>query len=215
MTQTMQAINRITLAISAKALEKRLFKHVLQSFEVSYGDTQEEYGFMRASPDLRAIDYLRERTILLSEKTADRLKGDLKYQLMEGMKGTESITEIKQRIKPIFDDMQDYELERLARNEVMDALNEGRMEAARDDGDTRYKVWQAALKDARTADDSKRLAGQIQLLEEQFVDPKTGKQCDHAPNRPNCRCGIIFLEELPDNIIHRGELIYHPLYAYK
>jgi very-short-patch-repair endonuclease len=204
MTQTMQAINRITLAVSAKALEKRLvsakalekrlFKHVLQSFEVSYGDTQEEYGFMRASPDLRAIDYLRERTIMLSEKTADRLTGDLKYQLMEGMKGMESITEIKQRLKPIFDDMKDYELERLARNEVMDALNEGRMEAARDDGDTRYKVWQAALKDARTAalkdartaDDSKRLAGQIQLLEEQFVDPKTGKQCDHAPNRPNC-----------------------------
>lgn len=208
-------LNKITMGISSDALAKRLTRFVLGTFRMSYDDTQSIYGYVPSQPDERAIDYLKERIIILSEKTADRLKGDLKYQLVEGMKASESITTIKQRLKPIFDDMKDYELERLARNEVMDALNEGRMEAARDDPDTKYKVWQAALKDARTADDSKRLAGQIQLIDKQFVDVKAGKTHDHPPNRPNCRCNVIFIEELPDNVVYRGELMYHPDYMYK
>lgn len=213
MTKMGTLINRIVLSISAPALNSRLIKYVMRSFQTSFDDTQAEFDFKRSSPDPRAIDYLNERVIVLSEKTADRLKGDLKYELVEGMKNAESITQIKQRLKPIFNDMEDYELERLARNEVMDSLNEGRMEAYREDGDVRYKVWRAALNDKRTADDSKRLAGQIQPLNKPFIDPQTGKTCDHPPNRPNCRCGTVPLEELPEDIIYRGDLMYHPLYS--
>jgi len=208
-------INRITIGVSAPALQKPLLKHVIASFHEGFDATQKTYGYAHATPDERAIAYLRERVIVLSEKTADRLKGDLKYELVEGMKNSESILQIKQRLKPIFEDMDDYELERLARNEVMDSLNEGRMEAYREDGDVRFKVWRAALKDDRTADDSKRLAGQIQPLGKPFIDPLTGKTCDHPPNRPNCRCGTVPLEELPEDIVYRGDLMYHPAYLYK
>ena len=207
-------INKITVGISVPALQKPLLKRVIEAFHEGFDATQKTYGYARATPDPRSIAYLNERVIILSEKTADRLKGDLKYELVEGMKNAESIKEIKQRLKPIFDNMEDYELERLARNEVMDSLNEGRVEAYREDGNVRYKVWRAALKDKRTADDSKRLAGQIQPLNKPFVDPKTGKVCDHPPNRPNCRCGTVPLEELPEDVIYRGELMYHPLYLY-
>ena len=213
MTRT-TLIDKITDSISASALKKRLLKHVLSSFETSYGDTQDKYDYFKTKPDPRAVKYLDERIIILSDKTADRLKGNLKYELVEGMKNTESITDIKQRLKPIFDDMKDYELERLARTEVMDAMNEGRLEAYREDGDVRYKVWKAALNNSRTADDSKRLAGQVQPLGAQFVDPETGKTCDHPPNRPNCRCGTVPLEELPDDIVYRGDLMYYPRYMY-
>lgn len=206
-------VNRITVGISVPALQRPLLKHVIEAFHEGFDATQKAYNYAHATPDPRSIAYLNERVILLSEKTADRLKGNLKYELVEGMKNAESIKEIKQRLKPIFDDMEDYELERLARNEVMDAMNEGRIEAYREDGGVRYKVWRAALKDKRTANDSKRLAGQIQPLDKPFVDPETGKTCDHPPNRPNCRCGTIPLEELPDDIVYRGDLMYHPSYS--
>ena len=205
-------VGKITAGMSGAALTKQLLPRVLDAFQTGFDKTQQTYDYEQTSPDPRSVAYLHERVIILSEKTANRLKGDLKYELVEGMKNGESIKEIKQRLKPIFDDMKDYELERLARNEVMDAMNEGRMEAYREDGDVRYKVWKAALKNARTAEDSKRLAGQIQPLDKPFVDPETGKTCDHPPNRPNCRCGVIPLEELPEDIVYRGELMYHPQY---
>jgi SPP1 gp7 family putative phage head morphogenesis protein len=207
-------VNRITVGVSVPALQKPLLSHVLSAFMDGFDATQKTYGFAHSMPDPRSIAYLNERVILLSEKTANRLKGDMKYELVEGMKNGESITQIKQRLAPIFEDMEDYELERLARNEVLNATNEGRMEAYREDGDVKYKVWRAALKDKRTADDSKRLAGQIQPLDKPFIDPLNGKTCDHPPNRPNCRCGTVPLEELPEDIVYRGELMYHPLYLY-
>ena len=64
-----------------------------------------EFNFDRSKPDPTAIDYIKERELILSDKTASKLEGDLKYELITGLQNNESIDQIARRLDKIFRDM--------------------------------------------------------------------------------------------------------------
>ena len=204
----LQLIDRIVGALGLTAFRHRLWEKVKRAFGLSFHGTQLEYGFAFATPDQLALDYLEDRTIILSDKTNDRLTGDLKFQLLEGMRNAESIDEIKRRLDTVFEG-NTVNTERIARTEVLNAQNAGRQEAYERSDVVHYKQWRAAMNNARTAADSKRLHGQVQEVCNPFVDPLNGDSFMHPPNRPNCRCTIIPLRKLPTNIVRKGGQMYN------
>ena len=201
-------IDKIVGALGMRSFQKRLWDKVEQAFGFTFHNTQVKYGFTHATPDPLSLKYLEERVFILSDKTRDRLTGNLRWELLEGIRNTESISDIKKRLEPIFTKMHDYELERIARTETLNAMNAGRLEAYEASEVTHYKMWRAAINNKRTAEDSRRFHGQIQELGDPFVDPKTGDAVMHPPNRPNCRCAMIPLRKLPENVVRKGGQMY-------
>ena len=201
-------IDKIVGALSVASFRDLLWSKVSRAFGFMFRNTQIKYGFTHATPDPLALKYLEERVFILSDKTRDRLTGNLRWELLEGIRNVESISEIKKRLDPIFTRMHDYEIERIARTETLNAMNAGRLEAYEASEVTHYKMWRAAINNKRTAADSKRLHGQIQELKDPFVDPKTGEGVMHPPNRPNCRCAMIPLRKLPENVVRKGGQMY-------
>lgn len=197
----------LTKLISAKEFANVLKNRVITAFKGSFEETNKILGII-SKPKPEAIQYLVDRQLILSQKTLDRLHGNLKMELLEGLNNKESITEIKQRIEPLFDKMKDFEIERLVRTEVLLAENGGEFNSQIDAGVAKYKVWKAAINNSRTASDSKRLHNQIVEIDKPFTDPETGDECMYSPNRPNCRCSIHYLEELPKKTTKKGRLLY-------
>ena len=211
----MDNLSKIELGIISKViipsifdkLYHKLWNRVKQTFGLLFHSTQLEYGFVRAIPDPRALEYLQYRQFILSEKTKEKLIGDLRYQLLEGMKSSEGIDQIKRRLDTVFKGSE-VNTERIARTETLNAMNAGRLEAYEASEVTHYKMWRAAINNKRTAEDSRRLHGQIQELSDPFVDPKTGEGVMHPPNRPNCRCTMIPLRKLPENVVYKSGQMY-------
>lgn len=179
----------ITKILSEKDFRKMLLDRILKAFNLSFKRTNEEFHW-ESEPSKDALNYFKQREIILSEKTMNRLHGDLKYNILESIQNRESITEIIKRIEPLFDNMKRFELERLARTETINAFNGGEFHSQLQSGVAKWKSWHANLNNPRTAEDSKRLHGQVQRIKDPFIDPETGKECMHSPNRPNCRCSI-------------------------
>ena len=90
----------------------------------------------------------------------------------------------------------------------MNAQNAGEFHAQIQSGVATHKIWKANVNNKRTGADSLRLHNQIQKINKPFIDPKTGKESMHSPNRPNCRCDTVYLFELPKNIIKKKGIIY-------
>ena len=200
-------IKKLISLIGIKLFKDMLTKRIMHIFKISFNETNELNGFT-TKVDSDAIEALNMREIILSDKMSDRLTGNLKFELLEGIKNNESIKEITDRLDKIFVDVAPYELERIARTETLYAMNEGEYHSQVQSGVAKYKVWKANLNNVRTGADSKRLHNQVQLIDDPFRDPKTGDECQHSPNRPNCRCSIQYLYELPKNIIRKNGLMY-------
>jgi len=155
---------------------------------------------------LRALE---DKVIELSDETASRLKGDLRGALLEGIKNREGIADMKKRVAAVFDDLEGWKTERVVRTEISQATHQGRNAAWIVAGVMPWKMWwNPDVRSKRTAEDSKRLHGQIQKVSEPFVDPGTGKQVLTPPNRPQCRCGMRALKELPRSIVFIGGQMY-------
>lgn len=185
----------ITSLLSVRSLKELLTERILKAFKTTFTETNDLYDW-DSKPNPKVLNYLKQRSAILSEKTMSRLHGNLELTLLEGINNRESITDLKARINPIFVNMKDYEIERLARTESLNAMEEGTFQAHVESGVAKWKIWKATP-GKRTAADSKRLDGQIQPIDKPFRDPKTGDECMHSPNRPNCRCTILYVAELP------------------
>ena len=203
----LQLIDKIIVAVGLAKFRNILWQKVRQAFGFSFHGTNIEYGFARATPDERALAYIEDRIFILSDKTQAKLVGDLRWEFLEGIKNAESVDEIKRRLDRIFKG-NTVNTERIARTEVLNAQNAGRQSAYEESEVTHYKMWKAAMKNPRTAADSKRLNGQLQEVGNPFVDPKTGDSFMHPPNRPFCRCTTIPMRKLPENIVHKGGQMY-------
>ena len=201
-------IDKIIIAVGLAKFRNVLWQKVHQAFGFSFHGTNIEYGFARATPDERALAYLKDRIFILSDKTQAKLVGDLRWELLEGMKNTESIDKIKRRLDGIFEG-NTVQTERIARTETLNAMNAGRHQAHVESGIAKYKQWQAAINNKRTAADSKRLHGQLQEIENPFIDPSNGDSFMHPPNRPNCRCTTLYLRKLPPDIVRKGGQMYN------
>jgi SPP1 gp7 family putative phage head morphogenesis protein len=201
-------IDKIISAVGLAKFRNILWQKVRQAFGFSFHGTNIEYDFARATPDERALAYLEDRIFILSDKTQAKLVGDLRWELLEGMKNAESVDQIKRRLDTIFEG-NTVQTERIARTEVLNAMNAGRQSAYEESGVVGYKEWHAAINNPRTAADSKRLHGQLQVLSDPFIDPKTGDACMHPPSRPNCRCTFLPRRKLPENIIYKNGIMYN------
>jgi hypothetical protein len=200
-------IKDLILLISVNELKTSLLKRVKDAFMFSFKETNSNFGW-KSSPNADVIKYLEIREDILSKKTLDRLTGNLEYTIMECVKNRESITEVKAKLNEIFIGMKDFEIERLARTEMLNAFQSGEFQSQIQSGVATYKIWKANVNNKRTAADSLRLHNQIQKISDPFIDPKDGKESIHSPNRPNCRCTIQYLYELPKNIKRKNGLMY-------
>lgn len=170
--------------------------------------SEEVTGVTFEPQDKFTITALQDRVIELSTSTRNRVIGDLKQSLMEGVSNRESIFDLTERISESFEDMQRWQIERVARTEVMTAVNMGRNDAWIQN-DVPYKVWwNAAINNKRTADDSKRMYGQIVKVDEPFRDPMNGNQFMMPPMRPNDRCTARPLRALPEDVTIIGGMMY-------
>jgi SPP1 gp7 family putative phage head morphogenesis protein len=201
-------IGKLLAAISIESFRDLITKNVLDAFITSHENTNVEFNFGRSKPDPEAVTFLREREIVLSDKTASKLEGDLKYQLLEGLKGNESIDMITRRLGTIFTDMMPWQLERVARTEVLNAQNAGRLSAYEKSGVVEYKMIIGAT-DKRLCGLCRRMRGQVQELDQPFVDPENmGDKWMHPPFHPSGRCSTVPLMNLPDSTITIGGQTY-------
>ena len=160
------------------------------------------------TPDMDAIASIGLRTHALSDSTIARAKADLAFNadklykemnaaVKAGMSEGEALHQIEGRFRKLFDEsFKEWELERLVRDQVLVATKEGRRDGWQEGG-AKYRQWKAHF-DKKTADDSKRMNGQIAAIDEPYVDPKTGYKYMISHMRPNDRCWEIPLFELPE-----------------
>ena len=165
-------------------------------------------------PDIDAIAAIGIRTHALSDKTMAQAKGDLAFNanklytemdaaVKAGMSEREAHGQIETRFKGLFaESFKEWEIERLVRDQVLVATKEGRRDAWQEGG-AKYRQWTAHF-DKKTADDSKRMDGQIAAIDEPYVDPKTGDKYMISHIRPNDRCFEIPLFDLPDYTMKGG-----------
>lgn len=204
-------IGQLLAAISIESFRKLLTDHILNAFIVSHNNTNVEFNFGGSKPDPNAIDYIKEREIILSDKTASKLEGDLKYELITALQNNESISQITKRLDKIFIDMMPWQLERIARSEVIDAQNAGRISAYKASDVVEYKMWIAAKggKGKRVCDLCASMHGQIRLVDKPFVNPNNpAESWQHPICHPNGRCTTVPLMDLPDNVITVNGLTY-------
>lgn len=169
---------------------------------------------VRGAGDSGAAKYMRAKVLGLSEKTQARVRGDLKGTLADGILNRESVHQLVGRMGKVFEGLKDWEAERVVRTEVMDATNQGRLEAYRGSGVVGWKMWfNPNINGKRTADDSKRMHGQIRRLDESFIDPLDGKSYSAPPMRPHDRCTIIPVTKLPKKFIMISGAMYDLSYV--
>lgn len=191
----------IIKVLSVSKFKDLLTARVIDAFKESFENTNAEFSFS-SKVDPAAIEYLKNRQIILSEKTISNLVGNLKFELLEGLDNSESITDIRKRLDGCFKTGQ-VNTERIARTEIINSMNAGEFQSMTQSGVIKYKSW-CATPGKRTADDSKRLHGQVQPINKPFIDPANGDECMHSPNRPNCRCSTRYYSEKPPTKIKNG-----------
>ena len=223
MPERAQTLNELVEVLINILTEKAIEDLV---FEVTTGGIR--IGLKTASRDLNMrdimdvdTDALRSiafRTKAISESTMSQARGALAHNshklqqevnaaVMEGMVEDEALNMIETRVKKLFEDsFPKWKLERLVRDQFLVALKEGRRTGWQR-GEVKYRKWQMT-RDHKTAEDSKRMHGQIQPIDQPYVDPKTGDKYMIPHIRPNDRCFEVPLWELPKNIIKRKGQMY-------
>lgn len=195
MNKTLTMIESIIGSITVESFKKLLYKDTKAAFFAVFKDTGKKYGFGTARPDPQAIKDMENRAIVLSQATTDRLKGNLRYELLEGMNAGESVDTISKRLKTVFTG-DDVNCERIARNEVLISSKNGRLEAYEAGG-----VWGSewmSSKDDRTCPVCKRMDGQVRKLGEDFVDETTGEHFKTSHAHIQCRCTERPIMEKPE-----------------
>lgn len=193
-------LNKLSFIVNFGSIRDKLTAYVKTIFEEQYNSVT-----ILTQPNPKALQILEERVILLCEKSQDKVTGDLKFQLLDGMKNKESTDQIASRVKDVFTGT-DYEIERIVRTEILNASNGGSYEGNKDAG-AKWKIWMAAMGNTRTADDSKRLNDQVRAIDDVFVDPGTGDSCMYPPSRPMCRCTVRYAVDKPD-VVKKGGMEY-------
>jgi len=202
-------ISKLLDSLHIKDFRTLLIGSTISALTSSHENTNVEYGFRETKPDPEAISYLETRAIILSEKTASRIEGDLKFELLEGLKASESIDQMTERIGKVFKaGTPRWQLERIARSEIIDSQNAGRLSAYKASNVVKYKMWVTG-KGVRVCALCKRLNGQIQPLDKSFVDPEDpSKTWMHPIAHPNGRCSTVPLRRLPDDVVKISGQMY-------
>lgn len=142
-------------------------------------------------PNEKSINFLSDYTFEnvkgMNDETAEKLRKELSQAIIN----KESVPQIKERVKNVFD-VGDARIKAIARTESNRALNQGRLEGAKQSGLSLKKKWVSHIDD-RTSPVCKALDGKIVELDEKFV--YQNKEFDTCPGHVNCRSRVVFVQE--------------------
>ena len=176
----------------------------------AYQESAEEASKTSNTPMIMnedTLSILRERPLILTRSLNENTLKNIKMIIFEGVKNNTKRHEIRKKINNVLKEA-DWKAERIIRTELTNARETARQENWEKSDVVIYKKWSAKINNARTGEDSKRLHGQIQKVDDSFIDPKTGDTFMHSPNRPNCRCTIFPLYKLPKKIVMKNGIMY-------
>jgi hypothetical protein len=219
MADLMVAFQRILSGLGTAELGMVLSQAAVGGYRLGLDTAQKDLGWEeKIEPDVETIAAIGMRTHALSDSTIARAKGrlavesDKLYQELNaamrgGMNEKEALKQIQARVEGLFDEtFKDWELERLVRDQFVVATKEGRRSGWQTGG-VPYRQW-IMHSDGKTADDSKRMNGQITEIDEPYVDPKTGEKYMLTHMRPNDRCYEKPVWELPEDVVERKGQLY-------
>lgn len=121
------------------------------------------------------------------------IRAELSSQLVEGLNARESMTQISDRVKKVFDVSESRAMV-IARTETNRIVNRGKLSAYEAAGVEGTKTWVTHVDD-RTSDICRRLNGQRVRITDTFKDTSTGLEFMTPPAHPNCRSTIQFKTE--------------------
>lgn len=130
------------------------------------------------------IRFLRNNALLVADKIASDLEGQLRRALIEGLSRGESIPDLAKRVQGVFD-ATPARAETVARTETIRAMVEGRYFSMEKAGATQWEFF--AHLDDRVDSECRQLHGKIFDIDDREFIP---------PIHPNCRCTILAI--IPD-----------------
>jgi SPP1 gp7 family putative phage head morphogenesis protein len=131
-----------------------------------------------------------------AKEMTDKTNDDLKRNVTEGISKGESIDEIKERIKNVFVQAEEYRADRIARTETL-RYNTGATEQAFIDSEVvEAKEWYA---NPGACENCAPMNGKIVALGENYIDKGeviNGIEYDYSdvgapPLHPNCECDLV------------------------
>ena len=130
------------------------------------------------------IKFIKKRAGLLIKSIGDTTLEKLKKTLAGGVDAGESIPKLADRISGVFTEAKGYRSTLIARTETIAASNSGALEAYKQSGVVKIKIWLSTMDD-RVRDEHAAMDGEEAKINEPFSNGVM------APSEPNCRCSIL------------------------
>lgn len=136
----------------------------------------------------RVLELIKERTFEASKITMDNLKGDVMGNLAESYRQGLGIKDAAKRLEEEFDNMEEYQLKRIARTEINGGLQTGAHETM-NTLNVEYTQWISA-EDSRTRHSHRDLNGQITKRNSKYSNglEHPGDRSGNIEEWINCRC---------------------------
>jgi len=146
-------------------------------------------SFMDYSPEL--LRQIKDKTFVASQHTLDRMIGDIMENLSMSYQEGLGIVKAADNLKEVFENMETFELTRIARTEINSAQNIGAHSTMEELG-IEYKQWWSALDD-RTRDEHADLHGEVVRTDETFSNGLMypGDTSGPIESWINCRCRTV------------------------
>lgn len=139
-------------------------------------------------------NWLDDRLTFWAERTNEETARLLLSELQDAQRAGESIRDIQGRVEKVFGFSDSVRSERIARTEIQSATNHGALEAYRQSGIVREKMWLTSI-DGRERDSHREAHRQVVPLEGMFsvggeMLAAPGDTRGSAKEIINCRCTI-------------------------
>lgn len=175
--------------------EKRLTTIGRRNFEAGVRESGSQWiadvglGIAFDVQNPRVIEYLEDKVLKFRKNINTTTREAIREQLAAAQAAGDSIDQIADRIRSVYDSATDTRALRIARTEMIGANNYGTMEAMRQSGRVESKQW-IATPDGLTRDSHRRVDGEKRALGAPFSN---GLQFPGDPAGPpeeviNCRC---------------------------
>ena len=190
MKRTKTELKRQGLGKSFESDMKFILNGSLKAFPITDIDF-EEYS-------QEVSDRMKHDTFIASQGTIDRMSGDVMHNIKDSYEQGYGIDKAAVNLQDVFDDMEDWELKRVARTEINGAQNLGAQATMIQLG-VKYNLWRTAgdarVRGNRPEDsaDHKYLDGQITTVGGRFSNGLTRPLDRNGPIKEwiQCRCALI------------------------
>lgn len=181
------------------------------------GDTENEFHMTS-----QILAHIKKNTLRMATNFNDATLEQLNNTLAEGIQAGEGIGELKRRVNDVYDDVEGYRAERIARTETLKASNNATNWAYKQTGYVTSKQWtvnpdaceQCLEFDGKTVpldDDFLGLGESYSVIDDEGNETVYTNDYDtveEPPLHPNCRCTIIPVNDnkaLADSVVSAKE----------